>query len=92
MKTGVSKEQCCQLEFLEWPVTFLSQRGMHDRDQGVGGPSLKTSNKGTGSKLRKNSSLKISKSEFWLIKVLLYSSKSQDFCGIILLQKRSSWF
>ena len=34
--------------------------------------------------------LKISKSEFELIKVLLYFSKPQNFYGIILLQKRSS--
>ena len=35
---------------------------------------------------------KISKSEFGLIKLLLYYFKSHNFCGIILLPKRSSWF
>ena len=41
---------------------------------------------------KKNSVLKVSKSEFGLIKGLLYSSKSQNLHGTIPSQKRGSWF
>ena len=45
--------------------------------------------KALGQNRKKHSFFKISEAEFGLIKVLFYSSKSQNFYGIIL---RSHWF
>ena len=81
-----------QIEFLEWPVTFLSKRSKDDRDQRVGVPSTKVHSEGPGLKSWKKIQSSRFQSEFGLIKGLPYSSKSQNFHGIILLQKRSSWF
>ena len=38
-------------------MAFLSERSKDNRDQGVGGPSLKTPNEGPGSKLQKEINL-----------------------------------
>ena len=45
--------------FLEWPMTFSSERSKDDWDQGIGGPFLYTPNEGPGSKSQKSEMLKI---------------------------------
>ena len=76
-----------------WPVTFSSVHSNDDQDQGGWRAFSKDpQSRSWGKVTQKNSIVKISKVEFGLIKVLFYSLKSQNFYGIILLQKRSPWF
>ena len=53
-------------------------------------PPIRVHGQNRNNNNKKNPVLKISK--LGLIKVLLYSSKSQNFYGIILLPKKNSWF